>query len=200
MKTHSPDNERIKRAYFTYLIEAQGFSEATLDSVAKAINRFESYTKFRDFKAFHIEQAKGFKASLAEQMSLRTKDRLSKATLYATLNALRPSQRGSFRLVRIFSKYSSHGSTICGMKSSGVWTTLCFRPRRSWSALVGISRWQVSTASTGAPQARFVRFSKLRSEVPASPISIRTAFAKRWLDWVRGSAKLPSNSKPGART
>src|SRR5271165_5041884 len=44
---------------------------------------------FRDFKAFHIEQAKGFKASLAEQMSLRTKDRLSKATLYATLTALK---------------------------------------------------------------------------------------------------------------
>src|SRR5271165_4449201 len=44
---------------------------------------------FRDFKAFHIEQAKGFKASLAEQMSLRTKDRLSKATLYATLSALK---------------------------------------------------------------------------------------------------------------
>ena len=89
MKNHNPDNERIKRAYFTYLVEAQGFSEATLDGVAKAINRFESYTKFRDFKAFHIEQAKGFKASLAEQMSLRTKDRLSKATLYATLNALK---------------------------------------------------------------------------------------------------------------
>jgi integrase len=89
MKTHNPDNERIKRAYFTYLVEAQGFSEATLDSVAKAINRFESYTRFRDFKAFHIEQAKGFKAFLAEQMSLRTTDRLSKATLYATLNALK---------------------------------------------------------------------------------------------------------------
>src|ERR1700730_4689642 len=89
MKTHNPENERIKRTYFTYLAEAQGFSEATLDSVAKPINRFESYTKFRDCKALHIEQAKGFKASLAEQMSLRTKDRLSKATLYATLNALK---------------------------------------------------------------------------------------------------------------
>ena len=67
MKTHNPQNERIKRAYFTYLVEAKGFSEATLDGVAKALNRFETYTKFRDFKAFHIEQAKGFKASLAEQ-------------------------------------------------------------------------------------------------------------------------------------
>jgi len=89
MKTHNPENERIKRAYFTYLAEAQGFSEPTLDAVAKAINRFETYTKFRDFKAFHIEQAKGFKASLANQMSLRTKDRLNKATLYAALSALK---------------------------------------------------------------------------------------------------------------
>src|SRR5215831_15496675 len=89
MKTHSPQNERIKRAYFTYLAEAKGYSETTLDTVAKALNRFETYTKFRDFKAFHIEQAKGFKANLADQVSLRTKDRLSKATLYSTLNALK---------------------------------------------------------------------------------------------------------------
>jgi integrase len=89
MKTHSPQNERIKRAYLTYLAEAKGFSEATLDAVAKALSRFETYNKFRDFKAFHIEQAKGFKASLAEQTSVRTKKRLSKATLYATLSALK---------------------------------------------------------------------------------------------------------------
>jgi integrase len=89
MRTHNPQNERIKRAYFSYLTEAKGFGEATIDGVAKALNRFETYTKFRDFKAFHIEQAKGFKASLAEQMSLRTQDRLSKATLYSTLNALK---------------------------------------------------------------------------------------------------------------
>src|SRR5262245_53189729 len=87
MKTHNPQNERIKRAYFTYLIEAKGFSEATLDGVAKALNRFETCTRFRDFKFFHIEQAKGFKACLAEQMSARTKDRLSKA------NALRHAER-----------------------------------------------------------------------------------------------------------
>src|SRR5262249_16311025 len=89
MKTHSPQNERIKRAYLTYLAEAKGFSEATLDGVAKALNRFETYTRFRDFKSFHIEQTKGFKACLAEQISARTKDRLSKATLYATLSALK---------------------------------------------------------------------------------------------------------------
>jgi hypothetical protein len=60
-----------------------------MDGVAKALNCFETYTKFRDFRAFHIEQAKGFKASLAEQRSVRTKHRLSKARLYATLTALK---------------------------------------------------------------------------------------------------------------
>ena len=69
--------------------QIEGYSEATLDGVAKALNRFESYTRFRDFKLFHIEQAKGFKAHLSEQQSLRSKDRLSKATLYATLSALK---------------------------------------------------------------------------------------------------------------
>jgi hypothetical protein len=73
MKSHNLENERIKRTYFSYLTEAQGFSVVTVDAVAKAINRFEVYTRYRSFKAFHIEQAKGFKAGLAEQTSLRTR-------------------------------------------------------------------------------------------------------------------------------
>jgi site-specific recombinase XerD len=81
----------------------------SLDGVAKSLNRFETYTRFRDFKSFHIEQAKGFKACLAEQMSSRTKDRLSKATLYATLSALKrffvwlAGQRGRAEAWRISS-------------------------------------------------------------------------------------------------
>jgi integrase/recombinase XerD len=52
MKTHDAQNERIKRRYFTFLKEAKRFSESSLDGVAKAIHRFESYTKFRDFGSF----------------------------------------------------------------------------------------------------------------------------------------------------
>jgi integrase len=40
-------------------------------------------------KSFHIEQAKAFKRDLAEQRSDRSGESLSKATLYATLAALR---------------------------------------------------------------------------------------------------------------
>ena len=89
MKTINPDNERIKREYFAYLKEAKRYSESSLDGVAKAFNRFEVYTKFRDFKAFHIEQAVAFKRQLAEQRNRRTKDTLSKATMYSTLTALK---------------------------------------------------------------------------------------------------------------
>jgi integrase len=89
MKTHNATNERIKRRYFAYLTEAQGHSEQTIDAVAKAIARFEVFTRYRDLKSFHIEQAKAFKRDLAEQRSDRSGESLSKATLYATLAALR---------------------------------------------------------------------------------------------------------------
>ena len=60
-------NERMKRQYFVYLAEAQGLSEQSIDAVAKAISRFEVYTRYKDFKTFHIEQAKAFKRDLADQ-------------------------------------------------------------------------------------------------------------------------------------
>src|SRR5258705_4870885 len=71
MKTHHADNVRIKHKYLGYLKEAKGHAEASLDSVAQALDRFESYTERRDFKAFHPEQAKAFKAHLTGQVSAR---------------------------------------------------------------------------------------------------------------------------------
>ena len=49
MTRHSAANERIKRRYFAYLAEALGHNQQTIDAVAKAIARFEAYTKWRDF-------------------------------------------------------------------------------------------------------------------------------------------------------
>jgi site-specific recombinase XerD len=89
MTKHNANNERIKRKYFGYLKEAKRHSEPTVDAAAKALDRFEVYTKHRDFKAFHIEQAIGFKKHLAEQNDLRSGEKLSKATLYATLTQLK---------------------------------------------------------------------------------------------------------------
>jgi len=89
MLTHNPNNERIKRQYLAYLKEAKRHSEATIDAVAKALARFEVDTKFRDFKGFHFEQAIAFKKHLAGQDSETTGEKLSKATLHATLAQLK---------------------------------------------------------------------------------------------------------------
>ena len=45
MKKYNADNERIKRKYFAFLKEAKRYSEATIDATAKALIRFEEYTR-----------------------------------------------------------------------------------------------------------------------------------------------------------
>jgi integrase len=89
MKKHNPVNERIKRKYFDFLKEAKGYNESTIDGVAKALNRFEVYTKHSDFKKFHYLKAVHFKRHLAEQKGQWTGKPLSKATLHSTLNYLK---------------------------------------------------------------------------------------------------------------
>ena len=89
MIKYNAENERIKRKYFAYLKEAMRNSEATVDAAAKALARFEAHTKHKDFKAFHFEQAVAFKRHLAEQKAQQSGERLSKATLHATLTQLK---------------------------------------------------------------------------------------------------------------
>jgi len=89
MKKYSSDNERIKRKYFAFLKEAKRHSEPMVDAAAKALSRFEDYTRYRDFKAFHFEQAIAFKNHLAKQKGQQSGEKLSKATLHATLTQLK---------------------------------------------------------------------------------------------------------------
>ena len=89
MTKHNAANERIKRRYFAYLKEAKRHSEATVDAAAKALHRFETYTSYREFKTFHFEQAIAFKKQFAEQRSQQSGERLSKATVHATLSQLK---------------------------------------------------------------------------------------------------------------
>jgi integrase len=89
MRKHNAENERIKRQYFTYLKEAKQYSEPTVDAAAKALSRFEEYNRYKNFKAFHFGQATAFKRNLAEQTGQRSGEKLSKATLHATLKQLK---------------------------------------------------------------------------------------------------------------
>lgn len=101
---HNPENERTKRAYFIYLKEARRLGEHSIDCSAAALARFEDYTKFRDFKRFHIQQAIGFKRKLSEQVSERTGEQLSRGTIFSVLNAL----RGFFQWLSTQPGYRSH--------------------------------------------------------------------------------------------
>jgi integrase/recombinase XerD len=89
MSKYNPENERIKRKYLIFLKEAKRQNEASIDAVAKALSRFDEYNKYRNFKAFHFNQAVGFKSYLAKQDNKQTGKKLSKATLHSTLNQLK---------------------------------------------------------------------------------------------------------------
>ena len=89
MKNYHATNERTKRRYFTYLKEAMRYSDDSIDAAAKALARFEEYTRYRDFKAFHFKQAVSFKNRLASETNSRTGKPLSKATRHSTLGHLK---------------------------------------------------------------------------------------------------------------
>ena len=89
MRKHHAKNERIKRRYLAYLEEAKRLSVSSADQAAAAIASFETSTGYKDFVAFHIEQARRFKRLLQEQKKEGTGKPLSKATLHSRLSALR---------------------------------------------------------------------------------------------------------------
>lgn len=89
MRKHHPANERIKRQYFIYLEDANRMAASSVDQVAAAIALFEKSTNYRDFKRFHIEQARKFKRQLKEQTNPKTGKPLAKATIHSRLMALK---------------------------------------------------------------------------------------------------------------
>ena len=89
MTKHNANNERIKRQYFIYLRNAKQQSLKAVDGAASALARFEKHTKYRDFKLFRSELAIAFKRHLAEQVSQKSGESLSKATMYATLTSIK---------------------------------------------------------------------------------------------------------------
>ncbi len=61
------ENEKIKRAYFEWLKEADGKCDRTVDAVTKAIHVFEDFTKHDSFSHFNKDQAVGFKKWLRQR-------------------------------------------------------------------------------------------------------------------------------------
>jgi integrase len=88
MSKYCPENERVKRDYTFYLEAANGKQNATVDAALRAIERFEASTNYKQFRKFHIEQARSFRARLAEETNAKNRP-LSAATVTSTLKHLR---------------------------------------------------------------------------------------------------------------
>jgi integrase len=88
MTKYCPENERMKREYAFFLEASNGKQNATIDAALRAIERFEASTNWKPFRKFHIEQARSFRARLAEETNAKSKP-LSAATVTSTLKHLR---------------------------------------------------------------------------------------------------------------
>lgn len=89
MKKHHPANEKIKWDYLHYLEDAKRMKTETVDQVAGAIAAFEASTGWRDFKLFHIEQARKFKRDLDSHIVPETGKPLAVATKVSRLRAVK---------------------------------------------------------------------------------------------------------------
>lgn len=88
MNKHKAKNEKIKRRYFKWLEEAEGYSIKTIESIEKAIWDYESYSNEEDFAKFNAEYAKGFKKWLSEK-KLKGGGTISYGTQYDRLRHLK---------------------------------------------------------------------------------------------------------------
>lgn len=102
MAKASAANTRIKRKYFTFLEDARQMKASSVDQVAAAIAAFERSTGNKDFRQFHIEQARRFKRQMETETQPETGKPLAKATTYARLRHLKAffqwlSQQSGYR-------------------------------------------------------------------------------------------------------
>ena len=80
-------NDRLKRDYLIWLGQARQRSPSTVDQVRHAIDRYETYTGFKDFGTFNREQAIGFKHALLETVAHRSGKPVSLSTAHYVLQA-----------------------------------------------------------------------------------------------------------------
>ena len=66
MAKYCPENEKVKRRYMFYLEAADGKQSGTRDAALRCIERFEVSTNRKPFRKFHPEQARSFRADLAD--------------------------------------------------------------------------------------------------------------------------------------
>jgi len=83
------ENETIKRKYYDFLKESQGYSDATITAVKKSIYRYEEFTDFEDFSKFNKKKAIEFKKWIEEKKDPRSKKQISITTCYHYIRNLK---------------------------------------------------------------------------------------------------------------
>lgn len=83
------ENEKIKRKYYDFLKESQGYSDATITAIKKSIYRYEEFTNFEDFSKFSKKKAIEFKKWIEEKKDPRSQKQISITTCYHYLRHLK---------------------------------------------------------------------------------------------------------------
>lgn len=83
------ENEKIKRKYYDFLKESQGYSNATITAIKKSIYRYEEFTDFEDFSKFSKKKAIEFKKWIEEKKDPRSQKQISITTCYHYLRHLK---------------------------------------------------------------------------------------------------------------
>jgi len=60
MMSCNANKERSERKYLNFFKQAKRQNESSIDAEARALGRFESHDKYKDFKSFNFEQAISF--------------------------------------------------------------------------------------------------------------------------------------------
>lgn len=89
MAKFNAKNERIKEKYLAWLEDSKGKDPKTSAQVAAALAQFERSSRYRDFAAFHFEQARKFKRDLEEAKSETTGKPLAQATIRSRLHMVK---------------------------------------------------------------------------------------------------------------
>ena len=83
------ENEKIKRKYYDFLKESQGYSDATITAIKKSIYRYEEFTDFEDFSKFSKKKAIEFKKWIEDKKDPRSQKQISITTCYHYLRHLK---------------------------------------------------------------------------------------------------------------
>jgi integrase len=89
IRAFHPENERLKRAYLQHVHHVSRKGQASMDRIAASIDRFQSHSKGKPFRKFHLEQAVAFKRALDAERNERTGMPISASTKRQVLHDLK---------------------------------------------------------------------------------------------------------------